>query len=160
MTCTPDYIEPLSAWRLWRTVETPAGSRLRSLFHETDWPAREPLRASCLARQPPWLLRRLSRRPTHTAPEAGCSCGLYAAWPELLLEQIEGDPGGYIVGRVLLWGRIVECERGWRAELAYPEHLYVPAGESPRFALTDLAAYGVPVEQSRDATCELLAAVS
>ena len=32
-----------------------------------------------------------------------------------------------MLGRVSLWGSVVECEQGWRAERAYPAGLYLPA---------------------------------
>ena len=41
---------------------------------------------------------------------------------------------GRLLGQVALWGKVVECERGWRAERAYPVGL----------ELADVAArYGV-----------------
>jgi hypothetical protein len=58
----------------------------------------------------------------------------------------------YAVGRVALWGVVIECERGWRASYAYPARLYVPTRStarrprlSPREVADGLAAYGVPV---------------
>jgi hypothetical protein len=59
-----------------------------------------------------------------------------------------------VIGTVSLWGRIVECARGWRASRAYPKRIYVPATRGPYWlkapqvdevalALTD---YGVPVD--------------
>jgi hypothetical protein len=32
-----------------------------------------------------------------------------------------------VLGRVLLWGSVVECDHGWRAEYAYPAALYLSA---------------------------------
>jgi len=159
--CAPDYVGPFVGWRLWRTVETPAGLRLQSLFHESAWPPGEPLRAVCLARRSPRLLLQRVRRRQHYAPDASCSCGVYAAEPELLLEQIERQAERYVVGRVRFWGRVVECELGWRAEFAYPAHIYVPAGDDAREVLAGLAVYGVSVEQSAEPIPpRLLAAVS
>ena len=64
------------------------------------------------------------------------SAGFYAyrtrarAWAHLQ-SFIEGGNGsealGWAFGRVSLWGRIVECEDGWRAEYAYPYELEVYA---------------------------------
>ncbi len=31
-----------------------------------------------------------------------------------------------VLGRVLLWGRVVECQNGWRGARAYPERLVLP----------------------------------
>jgi hypothetical protein len=58
-----------------------------------------------------------------------------------------------VVGCVKLWGRVVDCAGGWRAEHAYPERLLVPRlrrrtwlhpGKA-RIARA-LEAYGVPIE--------------
>jgi hypothetical protein len=44
------------------------------------------------------------------------------------LRQMQPAPPGaihYALGRVSLWGSVIECERGWRASYAYPAALYV-----------------------------------
>jgi hypothetical protein len=57
-----------------------------------------------------------------------------------------------VIGRVSLWGSVVEGELGFRAASAYPEHLYVPPRRAngpavPALAIADgLADYGVPIE--------------
>jgi hypothetical protein len=65
---------------------------------------------------------------------------------------------GAVIGRVFLWGSVVECERGWRAARAYPAQLYLPLGRHGRLSFVArraadaeelalaLRAYGVPVE--------------
>jgi hypothetical protein len=70
-----------------------------------------------------------------------------------------------VIGQVRLWGKVIECERGWRAALAYPERLYVPmrpADERARRRSAEIAAglrdYGVPVEPMlSQTTVEVLA---
>jgi hypothetical protein len=56
-----------------------------------------------------------------------------------------------VFGRVALWGKVVECERGWRATRAYPSRIYVPAdtrlGSADEVEIAaQLTEYGVPVE--------------
>jgi hypothetical protein len=57
-----------------------------------------------------------------------------------------------VIGRVALWGSIVEGDSGWRASCAYPAHLYVPPGRLDRPSVDAgaiaraLGSYGVPVE--------------
>jgi hypothetical protein len=76
-----------------------------------------------------------------------------------------------VIGRVSLWGRVVECERGWRAACAYPARLYLPLGrhgrlsflsgpaaDAERLALA-LRIYGVPVELVACASVRELARV-
>jgi hypothetical protein len=71
-----------------------------------------------------------------------------------------------VIGRVSLWGSVVECEGGWRASHAYPERLWVPAlhdeheiaGDARKIAC-ELTAYGVPIELVDCRTREDVAAV-
>ena len=150
MRDAPDYVEPVVGWRVWFTREDQDRTRLRSLFHDLCWPVREPFAAECLRRRLPF------RQRDHPAPAASCRCGIYAASLERVGPYLElGWPqerAGPVVGRVSLWGTVVECEQGWRASLAYPERLYVPVlcatrheSRAARVAL-DLTDYGVPVE--------------
>jgi hypothetical protein len=68
-----------------------------------------------------------------------------------------------VIGTVSLWGRVVECTRGWRGSHAYPNRIYVPATRAPYWlraeraeevalALTD---YDVPVELLDADSCGL-----
>ena len=64
----------------------------------------------------------------HAAPSLECACGIYAARrPEDALVYLTGRDEASVVGRVLgrvaLWGLVVEGEHGWRAERAYPVEL-------------------------------------
>jgi hypothetical protein len=145
-TTSPDYAEPLCAWRLWE-VEGGATARLRSLYRISVWPVGAPFEARCEAQR-----LRLSRRPRHTAPTETCSCGIYGAPFELIRKKlaIEGGlpPGSlFVIGTVSLWGDVLECERGWRAARAYPSRLFVPLGfPGAAERAVGLADYGVPVE--------------
>ena len=59
-----------------------------------------------------------------------------------------------MIGTVSLWGRVVECTRGWRASRAYPSRIYVPQRPAPYWLRAErseeialgLTDYGVPVE--------------
>jgi hypothetical protein len=150
----PDYVEPVLGWRVWYAVEAGGRARLSSVFHQLVWPIREPLAAVCLRSRFPRLRRQGSN---HAAPAASCRCGIHAASLERLGEYLSGPPAsrramGAVIGRVALWGTVVECAQGWRASLAYPAQLYVPllprgrqAALAREFAL-DLTEYGVPVD--------------
>jgi hypothetical protein len=149
----PDYVEPVVGWRVWYIVEAGGKTRLSSVFHQLVWPTREPLAAVCLRSRFP------RRRPQgdHAAPAASCGCGIYAAPLQRVGEYLTGPrPSSRamcpVIGRVSLWGTVVECAHGWRASLAYPAQLYVPqlprgrhAALARQFAL-DLTEYGVPVD--------------
>lgn len=80
----------------------------------------------------------------HDAPFESCVCGIYA-WKAEKVEMAVGP----IYGEVYLWGDVLVCEYGYRAEMAYPKNLFVKApqtrtAERIRAKLED--AYGVPVK--------------
>lgn len=153
----PDYIEPVLGWRAWLVVEREGRPRLRSLFVPTVWAPRHELVAECLCPRviplPAFL-----RRPRHDAPGRRCECGVYATDLKTTLRYLRNARGlddrplARVLGRVALWGTIVECDRGWRASHAYPSELVVPArslaganvGPLEQLA-AGLADYGVPV---------------
>jgi hypothetical protein len=90
-------------------------------------------------------------KTTHEAPSPGCECGVHAyrtreaaqAHLESFSENNNGDEVlGWAFGRVSLWGRIVECEHGWRAEYAYPYELTIHSSD-PALAAQVRRLYGV-----------------
>ena len=153
----PDYAAPVEGWRLWLVVEHAGALRLASIVYDVVWPPGEPLVAECVGLRRssgPWRQR---ERPAHTAPEPSCRCGIHAAADVLrFAAYLEGSyPGdgavARVVGRIALWGTVVEGGRGWRASRAYPARLCVPrlpgrpAAEADAIA-EGLAVYRVPVD--------------
>jgi hypothetical protein len=162
MALPPDYVEPRVGWRVWDVAEVGGELRLCSLAYRTVWyPGRE-VEARCrrsLAALP-W-----ERMPLHGPPSRDCVCGIYGVErPALALPYLRCQvrhAGGTIqrvIGLVSLWGRVVECEWGWRAAFGYPALVVVPRSERGRVsrllravptaaALSEaLADYAVPVE--------------
>jgi hypothetical protein len=150
----PDAIDPIRAWRVWLpSVEVDGSLMLCSLTEAgggTRWAAGDPLRASC---------------PTgeHEAPRRECTCGIYAhkSWASAS-HQARGVAGA-VVGEVQLWGRVIEHERGYRAQFALPCALWLPvvfAAQSPRIEdvvdslsrRSALDRYQVPVGLYNDRT--------
>jgi hypothetical protein len=151
----PDFAEPFEGWRVWRVVVAKDGYRLGSVVKPTIWPAGRPLVAECLrAPQLRWFRRR--REEEHVVPEEPCECGIYAARLAVLGPYVRDRPVtpavARVLGRVSLWGRVIECERGFRASHAYPACVFVPGDCSFRreHRCEEIAAglevYGVPVE--------------
>jgi hypothetical protein len=157
LAAAPDFIEPLEAWRVWRVVAYKGELVLASAVKRTIWPADEPLVAECLAAKPllrDWLLR----RPPHEAPCESCQCGIYATqWGQVgkYLRDLLPEARARVLGRVALWGTVIESERGFRASHAYPLALYVPVDGAERSPLGPdelaraLERYRVPVEPLR-----------
>jgi hypothetical protein len=157
----PDLSMPIVGWRLWAAGHQRQGWTLRSPFHHTTWEAREPLEARCGAGRRPWR-----RRPPHHAPQLGCDCGIYAlTWPSFVRYAGFGmlhDKQLPVLGEVALWGEVVEAERGWRAQFAYPTRLFVPLVSNAVDHLpeltTDLVRYAVDVTTvSGSSAAEILA---
>lgn len=157
----PDYAAPILGWRSWFVVEAAGALRLCSIVYHTLWPPRRELVASCRGGE-----HRL--RPElpagHGAPEADCRCGIYACESAAAATHFlsrSRTPArqtlGFVLGRVSLWGEVVECQRGWRGERAYPASIFVPRPSAegclplahspgPEAIALALRGYGVPVE--------------
>jgi hypothetical protein len=135
----PDGIEPITAFRVWRGD---LFLRLHSLNNETQWEPGEWASAHC-------------PRSRHDAPDEDCTCGLYAAKDidlalvlaaGVLTSTSPGDsmPATAIVGKVQLAGKVIEHDRGYRAECARVVEILPIEGRS---RLTESLAerFGVPV---------------
>jgi hypothetical protein len=166
--------EPIVGWRVWRVlrpidrklsalelaaelleaeqrgeprpVERLFRYRLRSLTQPVFWPPRTRLEARC-------NVERADGFAHGGGPDAYCECGLWALRCRDLAEHVlasYADSGvSLALGRLALWGRIVEQERGWRGQYAYPLDLTVLSGtgEMERDLRED---YGIAVSLARE----------
>ncbi len=140
----PDYIEPVVGWRIWRVVRCRGQYLLGSLFNRVAWFPETALDAQCF--------QSIIRSRSHDAPSVKCHCGIYAAQRDTIDAALLGQRSlrPLVIGRVSLWGTVVEAESGWRASRGYPERIFVPRIGGPakdedyRIA-AGLEAYGVPV---------------
>ena len=128
----PDFVEPVEAWRVWRVAMRDGRVVLQSLVAGAVWEPGVPLVAFCTAghrsRWAPWR-----KEPSdHVAPELDCGCGIYGVQSVAAARSyLERPPllsrDDRVIGRVALWGTVVEGQFGWRASHAYPIELFVPA---------------------------------
>jgi len=123
----PDYISPIIGYRVWRWDTT----GLKSVCGE-PWPPGQPLAAGCRV----FVGRAENAHDTHDAPQEKCTCGIYAAKTFHHLCSAGYDKYG-VHGEVFLWGKVVEHERGWRAQLAYPKNLFLSPDVLP-FTLAEI----------------------
>jgi preprotein translocase subunit YajC len=152
----PDYISPIVGFRVWQWDAT----GLRSLNGER-WVAHQPLSAVCRADVCGSIagLSKATHNPAEL-PSFGCTCGVYAARTMEHLRQCGYKKLG-VHGEVYLWGTVVEHERGWRAQFAYPKVLFLAADTLPfslseiNSRLTTLAEFGTDIFLQRD--CERVA---
>jgi hypothetical protein len=147
----PDYISPVVGYRVWQWDAV----GLKSLNGEL-WVPGQRLSAVCRAdtRGSITGLTKATHEPSEL-PSQKCTCGAYAAKTvEHIYKCGYGRFG--VQGEVYLWGRVVEHERGWRAEFAYPKTLIlVPAAIPFSFSaiearLKTLTAFGTDIFILRD----------
>jgi len=137
VSAAPDYVEPIVGWRTWLVVREGEGLRLRSVVYDTPLvPAQRAHRplsqlAPCLLLAMAQTLRarpaRSRLRLRHLRREGtrrGASYLEGRSWADALGVR-------RVIGTVPLWGRVVECTRGWRGSHAYPNRIYVPATRAP-----------------------------
>ena len=160
----PDYVEPIIGWRAWLVVDDEGEIRLSSVVHRGVWVPRCELVAKCQRRLVCFPRVWRTKPSEHPAPTEACACGIYGVRDaEHAACYLTNDLWRYeplrwpllhrAIGRVSLWGSVVECKRGWRASYAYPERIYLPtqseSGETlPQLGAlaAALSAYGVPVK--------------
>lgn len=135
-------IEPIIGWRAFgvKAVETLNAAPEYELvsLNGVSWPYRRPLEALCNGN----LLA------DHDVPKPSCSCGIYA-WNKESRGNAYSNHNS-IYGEVYLWGDVLICDHGYRAEIAYPKRLFlsnpVDTRASRRVREGLIEAYGVPVE--------------
>lgn len=150
MTAEP-VAEPLVGFRRWgcrrgalysgifvagRFVPNPALGMIAPRARPVPWPAGADRVAKCFA------LR------GHDAPHRDCTCG-FSAYYELPDDPEMPAPEA-IWGAIVAWGRIIECEWGFRAQYARPIALldrHNPADymKHGKRAARAADAYGVPL---------------
>jgi DNA-binding CsgD family transcriptional regulator len=126
----PDYVAPIVGYRAWQWNWggwNPHSAPLKS-FNDEWWSPGHALAASCNASFG-WAPVRGAEvvRGRHEAPQATCTCGIYAAKSFDHLRD-QGYLRRGISGEVYLWGNIIEHQSGWRAQFAYPKILVLSPG--------------------------------
>ena len=142
----PDFVQPLIGWRAWKVWAPLPGFDSCPVF-------------SSVVLDTPWTPgRRFSAEHSFDLGakcqgllNLDCSCGVYAFLDPLrafvylmkVRDRLLGMSVEVALGSVSLWGRVVECEMGYKAQYAYPSHIYLPASFA-RFLPNVNSAFGVP----------------
>lgn len=106
---------------------------LRSVAVMAKWKPYEKLAAACAEAQ---------------CDGVGCNCGIYAFKTlDLVQRQYKSldHAKRYVWGQVWLWGRVLECKDGYRAQFAYPKSFVNSGAISKRMA----EVFGVSLEAGK-----------
>jgi hypothetical protein len=120
--------EPILGWRLWRLRRNEEGAlRLTPTTPRAAWEPGVAIHARCSgAHTRLYMVFNPELEPTHRSPMPGCTCGVHAM--KDVRRITNGRTRGAVVGRVAMWGRVIEHSKGWRAEFAYPSRLRLRCG--------------------------------
>jgi hypothetical protein len=102
---------------------------LRSVAKPSKWLPYRRFEAKCEAQQ---------------CAGVSCTCGIYAFnRMELVTKEYrgEGKSRKYVYGEVSLWGRVLECKDGYRAQFAYPKAFVNTGAVAKRMS----EVFGVPL---------------
>lgn len=109
--------EPLLGYRGWQVVDAGDGSgpALKSLHVSYIWSRQ--IEALCHL---PALMFQRTRHEGRPSPDPQCSCGVYAQLPEQPLTEWDSAKRAKVTasGTIAMWGRIIKCERGYKAQYA------------------------------------------
>lgn len=163
----PDAITPVVGVRAWRVTKTlRKEDRLFSIYkQDVNWPIGRRLEAKCISPASIWGAMAASswnaraalygimvddpvkKLPPHQAPFDNCTCGIYALNSELFVGEVKPWMNDAILGIVLMWGHILEGDRGYRSQYAKVVALWMDTADPERVDLISQMAemYKVPV---------------
>jgi hypothetical protein len=116
-------LEPILGWRAWRLLRNSTGDlRIVPSTPRAAWEPREPVRATCSGSHTRlYMVFNPELAASHHSPEPGCTCGIHSMKDAARLARAGRSTA--VIGRVAMWGRVIEHSKGFRAELAYPSRL-------------------------------------
>jgi len=85
-----------------------------------SWTPLKALKANCSMRYP----RGGFTHHYNTSPQWYCECGYYSSKSISDLNEAYNITHFNVIGKIANWGKIIECEKGFRTEFAYPQVLY------------------------------------
>ena len=126
----PDMVTCIVGWRGWSVKKRLDELRLEGIGMSHIWTPKKPEEATCKSGSFGYRLSAVwgdtpSELEAHFAPHKDCTCGI---WAFRTLEEFQAMAQQYsvdVVGQVYLWGRVLECENGFRAQYAYPKELWL-----------------------------------
>ena len=109
-------------WRAWRLHRVDHGLRIVPTTPRSAWEPRVAIHATCSGSHTrEYMVHNPELVKFHRSPEPGCTCGVHAIKDPSRLAR--SGRAAAVVGRVAMWGRVIEHAKGYRAEFAYPSRL-------------------------------------
>jgi hypothetical protein len=131
---TPDLATPIIGYRSWVLDTDRRSERLRLILRsmvkrDAVWPVRKAMAARCLCDdQRGYIVPFRGWLPVATSklkyPTEAHSCGIYAFKNLENTAKMSRTGPPVVFGKCALWGRVIEHERGYRAQFAYPLSLF------------------------------------
>jgi hypothetical protein len=139
VTETPLVPGPLYGLRAWRVVGDERGERLAAPHRGTTWPTEgEWLQATCSTK-------------AHSAPAAGCDCGVHAFHPSRAAAKRVLAVRREVAGIVEAGGAVEVHEDGFRAERGRPHALVLAPGGNAQLVRRLAREYGAETIEVRRA---------
>jgi hypothetical protein len=114
--------EPVLGWRAWRLRRIDGDLRIVPTTPRSAWEPRVAIHATCSGSHTrEYMVYNPELVKFHRSPEPGCTCGIHAIMDPARLAR--SGRAAAVVGRVAMWGRVIEHAKGYRAEFAYPSRL-------------------------------------
>ena len=153
MDVSATYILPILGYRAWVLRE----GELSSYAVDNIWIPKQTNVARCGGYEHTkfWGPHSMQSGPkliphaSYEAPIAECGCGFYAFKTLPYLQAwLEHRKPNIVIGEVYLWGKIVDCQYGFRAQYAYPKRFYSDGYEcnGAHNNSSALREFNVPVE--------------
>ena len=153
MDVSATYILPIVGYRAWVLRE----GKLSSYAVDNFWIPQKANVAQCCGHQQtkfwgPYSMQsgpKLIPHAGYEAPIPECGCGFYALKTLQYLEAwLEHRKPNIVIGEVYLWGKIIDCLYGYRAQYAYPKRFYSNGYEcnDADNNSTPLREFNVPVQ--------------
>lgn len=136
----PKEVYPILAWRAFKYY-TPG--YLGDVGGSHVYEPKRPWESSCRVNE--FRAQKDAPLVDHIAPGEECTCGFWAFKDK---EQIvrQGYNGHGLIGEVWLWGRVIECEDGYRSQYMYVNSLFVTKKHIEAEAPWLGYIYGVPCD--------------
>jgi hypothetical protein len=154
MDVSDTYIFPIVGYRVWVLRE----GKLSSYAVDNFWTPQKANVAQCGGYEGVkfWGSHKVTSGPRliphadYVAPLAECGCGFYAfkTLPDLV-EWLQDREPKVVTGEVYLWGKIVDCQYGYRAQYAYPKQFYSNGygySDACNKSTCSLREFNVPIE--------------